>query len=92
MKQPDSALNGFCKAAESFPAPVIASLLLSKLNEEIPFVSKAVKNFSYNFFPNLHIRESSFYLKLLSRKSRNITIISTTILKFFANLISPMKA
>jgi len=47
MKQPDSALNGFCKAAESFPAPVIGSLLLSKLNEEIPFVSKAVKNFSY---------------------------------------------
>jgi len=45
IKQPDNLLNQFCSASESFQAAVISSLLLSKLGEDIPFVSKAVTQF-----------------------------------------------
>jgi len=41
LKQPDNLLNNFCRASENFESSAIGSLLLAKLVEDTPFVSKA---------------------------------------------------
>lgn len=53
LKQPENSINQFCRACESFQAAVVGSLLISKLYEDIPFVSKAVSNaIIYPFIQN----------------------------------------
>jgi hypothetical protein len=42
LKQSDSVLNDFGKACESLPLNVMGSILINKLYDDIPWVSKAV--------------------------------------------------
>lgn len=103
LKPSDAALNDFCKACESFQVKVTGTLLLSKLYEEIPYISKAralflieavvkkVKKYFDYFKHNLSTLRDADYSNE-GQNAAQLNKIAEDIAKYIENPVKPKPA